>query len=223
MERPERTPAVRGRAERDPSVAYEEPMSDTTLDTKVLVVDDEEPLADLYGHWLRDVADVTTANDASDALDVVSDEFDVVLLDRRMPGYSGDEVVKKLCERGIDVRIVMVTAVDPGFDIVDMRIDDYLVKPVDDLELIETVERMLVRDTFDERLQEKFRLVEKRVTLEAAKTPHELEASEDYQALLTRLSELEVELDTTVDEFTETDFAVEFRDLPSEELADPTD
>ncbi|MFB6108339.1 MAG: response regulator transcription factor [Haloplanus sp.] len=190
-------------------------MTNSTTEPKVLVVDDEQPLADLYAHWLGDIADVTTAYDGTEALDAVTEAFDVVLLDRRMPGYSGDEVVEKLCEEGLDVRVVMVTAVDPGFDIVEMRIDDYLVKPVDEHDLVETVERMVVRDTYDDQLQEKFRLVEKKVTLEAAKTPTELESSEEYAELTHQLSELEENLDTAVDEFTDTDFTVAFRDLPA--------
>jgi response regulator RpfG family c-di-GMP phosphodiesterase len=108
----------------------------------------------------------------------------------------------------------MVTAVDPGFDIVDMGIDDYLIKPVDQPELVETVERMIVRNSYDDRLQEKFQLVEKKVTLEAAKTPHELDESEEYAELTRRLDAVERDLDSTVEEFDDTDFTVAFRELP---------
>jgi hypothetical protein len=53
------------------------------------------------------------------------------------------------------------------------------------------------------------------VTLEEAKTPHELEESEEYQKLLRQLEAVEQELDTAVGEFDDNDFAVAFRELPN--------
>jgi DNA-binding response OmpR family regulator len=192
-------------------------------DATVLIVDDEQSLADLYARWIDDVAEARTAYDGDAALEALSSAVDVVLLDRRMPGRSGDEVVDAIADRGVDVRIVMVTAVDPGFDIVDMRIDDYLVKPVDQRELVETVERMLVRSSYDDRLQRKFQLVEKKATLEAAKTPHELDESEEYQELLRELNAIERDLDSAVEEFDDSDFTVAFRDLPDAGAVDSSD
>jgi len=198
-------------------------MTTTLSDATVLIVDDEQSLADLYAYWIDEVAEAWTAYDGEEALEKLDEGVDVMLLDRRMPGLSGDEVVEAVEERGLDVRIVMVTAVDPGFDIVDMGIDDYLIKPVDQPELIETVERMVVRSSYDDQLQEKFQLVEKKVTLEAAKTPHELEESEEYAELIRRLEALERDLDSTVEEFDGNDFTVAFRELPDGGPVDSTE
>ncbi|WP_251343810.1 HalX domain-containing protein [Haloplanus halophilus] len=194
-------------------------MTTELSDATVLIVDDEQSLADLYAYWIGEFAEARTAYDGNEALDKLDADVDVMLLDRRMPGLSGDAVVEAVSERDLDVRIVMVTAVDPGFEIVDMAIDDYLVKPVDQPELVETVERMITRNTYDDQLQRKFQLVEKKVTLEEAKTPHELEESEEYQKLVQQLDAVERELDSTVEEFDDTDFTVAFRELPS----DPVD
>ncbi|MFB6195020.1 MAG: response regulator [Haloplanus sp.] len=198
-------------------------MTTTLSDATVLIVDDEQSLADLYAYWIDEVAEARTAYDGSEALDKLDEDVDVILLDRRMPGLSGDEVVEEISNRDLDVRIVMVTAVDPGFDIVDMAIDDYLVKPVDQSELTDTVERMLTRSSYDDKLQRKFQLVEKKVTLESAKTPHELEESEEYRKLVDELEAIESELDSTVEEFDDTDFTVAFRDLPNGEPVDSTE
>ncbi|WP_435067236.1 HalX domain-containing protein [Haloplanus sp. C73] len=198
-------------------------MTTTLSDATVLIVDDEQSLADLYAYWIDEFAEARTAYDGTEALEQLDDTIDVMLLDRRMPGLSGDEVVEEVERRGLDVRIVMVTAVDPGFDIVDMGIDDYLIKPVDQPELVETVERMVVRSTYDDQLQEKFRLVEKKVTLEAAKTPHELEESEEYAELLDRLDAIERDLDTAVEDFDSSDFAVAFRELSNGDPVDSTE
>lgn len=87
---------------------------------RVLVVDDEEAVADLYAARLESEHDVITAYDGERALEVVDDNIDVVFLDRQMPGCPGDEVLDVVDERDLDCRVVMVTAVDPGFDILEM-------------------------------------------------------------------------------------------------------
>ncbi len=198
-------------------------MTTTLSDATVLIVDDEQSLADLYAYWIDEFAEAHTAYDGTEALEELGDDIDVMLLDRRMPGLSGDDVVDAVEERGLDVRVVMVTAVNPGFDIVDMGIDDYLIKPVDQPELVDTVERMVVRSSYDDQLQEKFQLVEKKVTLEAAKTPHELEESEEYAELTRRLDAIERELDSAVEEFDDADFTVAFRELPDGGPVDSTE
>jgi hypothetical protein len=61
------------------------------------------------------------------------------------------------------------------------------------------------------------------VTLEEAKTPHELEESEQYQKLLRQLEAVEQELDTAVGEFDDDDFTVAFRELPNGGPVDSTE
>ena len=198
-------------------------MTTSLSDATVLIVDDEQSLADLYAYWIDEFAEARTAYDGNEALEELDEGVDVILLDRRMPGLSGDAVVDAVSEEDWDVRIVMVTAVDPGFEIVDMEIDDYLVKPVDQPELMEAVERMITRSSYDDQLQRKFQLVEKKVTLEAAKTPHELDESEEYQELVSQLDAIERELDSAVEDFDDSDFTVAFRELPSGGPVDSTE
>ncbi|WP_299331448.1 HalX domain-containing protein [Haloplanus sp.] len=198
-------------------------MTTTLSDPTVLIVDDEESLADLYAYWVDSVAEARVAYNGDDALTRLDGTVDVLLLDRRMPGMSGDEVVEAVSDRDHDVRVVMVTAIDPGFDIVEMEIDDYLVKPVARPQLVDTVERMLVRTSYNDQLQRKFQLVEKKVTLEAAKSPHELDESDEYTRLVTELDALERELDSAVESFDDTDFTVAFRELPGGGTVDSTE
>ena len=119
----------------------------------VLVVDDEEDIADLYSTWLREEYEVRTAYGPHGALQRADEDVDVVFLDRQMPEMTGDEVLDHLRERELDCRVVMVTAVDPDFDIVDMPFDDYLTKPVMMDDLREATERMRTRETYDEQMQ----------------------------------------------------------------------
>jgi len=106
--------------------------NDSAENVRALVVDDEREVADAYALRLRGYCDVETAYSGSEALSVVEDSsVDIVLLDRHMPGLSGDEVLAELTECGYYGRVVMVTAVDPGVEVLGMPFDDYLCKPVD--------------------------------------------------------------------------------------------
>ncbi len=156
----------------------------------VLVVDDDSETADLYTKFLVEEYTVLTAYSGEAALEVVSPEVDVVLLDRRMPGVSGEDVLKTIRERSIDCRIVMVTGVAPDVDILDLPFDDYLVKPVTRERIHDAVSRMLVRDACDETIREIVALVSKMATLESKMTIQEMEASDEYAALREQLSEL---------------------------------
>ena len=171
----------------------------------VLVVEDEPDLADLYAEWLKSEYAVRTAYGGKEALDVVDDNVDIVLLDRRMPDLSGDEVLDAIRERGIECRVSMVTAVEPDFDIVEMGFDDYLVKPVSRDALLETVSNLLLRSEYDEGMQELFSLASKKALLESERSSAELKNHEEYQELTDRVSELRAELDRKLGQMDDTD------------------
>ena len=130
----------------------------------VLAVDDEPDLAELYRVYLDDTYDVRVATGGEEALSMMDDSVDVVLLDRRMPDMSGHEVLDMIREKGYDARIAMLTAVEPDVDIVDMPFDDYKTKPVTREDLVALVEVLLHRAAFDERSQRFFALASKRST-----------------------------------------------------------
>jgi DNA-binding response OmpR family regulator len=179
----------------------------------VLVVDDERDVADAYAAQLDSEYVVTTAYGGQEALEKLDASVDVVLLDRRMPGISGDEVLERVRERGLDVRVAMVTAVDPDFDIIEMPFDDYIIKPVSREDLLETIERLLTCSTYESTLQEYYSLVAKHATLEANKPQAELEGNETFESLEARIDDLERDLDQAVSEFDDDDFTALFRDL----------
>lgn len=182
----------------------------------VLVVEDEPDLADLYAAWLQDEYRVRIAYGGQAALEELDDEVDVVLLDRRMPGLSGDEVLEVVGERDIDCRVAMVTAVEPDFDIVSMGFDDYLVKPVSRDALLETIDSLELRSQYDEGVQELFALASKKGLLEAEKTGSELSGSDEYRRLEERFGEVRGDLDGAMNGIDASDdFDALFRDLES--------
>lgn len=187
-------------------------MTATQQSERVLVVDDEEAVADLYGTWLASDHDVITAYDGDSALELVDDSIDVVFLDRQMPGRSGDEVLDVVDERGLDCRVVMVTAVDPGFDIVEMPFDDYLIKPVTREALTESLDEMMTRDAYDDQMQEYFALVSKKATLDSQKNPAELAESEGYAEITEQVESLGQQVDATAAQFDS--FEGLFHELP---------
>jgi DNA-binding response OmpR family regulator len=184
----------------------------------VLVVEDEPDVAETYRLWLRDDHDVGVAHDGERALELVDDDVDVVLLDRMMPGLSGDEVLVEMRERELDVQVAMVTAVDPDFDIVEMGFDDYVTKPPTREGLHETVSELLAREAHADDVREYHALLSKRAALEAEKSPAELEASDDYARLESDIDEMEATLEADSDRLLDdAAFVSELRDLTGEE------
>lgn len=168
--------------------------------TRVLVVDDEVEFTELAAAWLRDGYDVRTATGGEGALATVDETVDVVLLDRRMPVMSGDEVLDEIRARGFDCPVVMVTAVEPDLDILELDCDDYLVKPVTEEEINDAVAAMCNRTAYDVWSQRFFALLSKKETLEANLGEAELADSEAYAELKSELETAEEKMASTREE-----------------------
>jgi two-component system response regulator AdeR len=164
----------------------------------VLIVEDERDVAETYELWLEGDYDVRTARSGDEGLARLDDAVDVVLLDRRMPGLSGDELLERIRERGLDCRVAMVTAVEPDFDILEMGFDTYLSKPVRQEQLRETVEALLTRSEYDSLLRRYYALVETRATLEATKGEKALAESAEYRRLSAEVEDLRGRLSETI-------------------------
>ena len=103
---------------------------------RVLVIEDDEELAEAIGVGLRRsnmVVDV--AIDGWAGLDrALENDYDVIVLDRDLPGVPGDEICARLVESESRVRVLMLTAAGTMDDLVDglgRGADDYLAKPFD--------------------------------------------------------------------------------------------
>ncbi len=171
-------------------------MTDTSepADATILVVDDEKTVADTYAHRLQHEYRMETAYGGKAALDILAEtDVDVVLLDRRMPDMTGDDVLREIRERGYDCQVLMVTAVDPDFETLDMPFDDYLCKPIKQELLLGAVEQQL-RIRALERLGEYCRLLAKLEVVAASTTADELADNDRYQQLVAQREAIEAEL-----------------------------
>jgi DNA-binding response OmpR family regulator len=159
--------------------------------TTVLIVEDEPNLADLYATWLTTEYTIEVAYGAEEALEKAGDSIDVMLLDRRMPKLSGNQVSERVREAGHQIRVAMVTAVEPDFDILELSFDDYIVKPVSREDLLDTVSELSARDPRDEEGNTLYELSRKKALLEDQKSSHELQTHETYQKFLKDLESLQ--------------------------------
>ncbi|MGW0180877.1 response regulator [Nocardia sp. NPDC003345] len=122
--------------------------------TSVLIVEDEESLADPLAFLLRKEGfEVTVVGDGPSALaEFDRSGADIVLLDLMLPGMSGTDVCKQLRTRS-GVPVIMVTARDSEIDKVvglELGADDYVTKPYSARELIARIRAVLRRGAGDE-------------------------------------------------------------------------
>ena len=115
---------------------------------KVLLVEDEAAYRDPLAFKLRrDGFDVVAAATGTEAMALLDDSVDIVLLDLMLPGMSGTEVCRAIRTRS-RVPIIMVTAKDSEVDkVVGLEIgaDDYVTKPYSYRELVARVNAVLRR------------------------------------------------------------------------------
>jgi len=159
----------------------------------VLVVDDEPHLVGMYAAMLEDSHAVRTATSGEDALDRLSEDVDVILLDRRMPKLSGDEVLETVREEGYDCRVAMITSVDPDIDIAEMEFDAYVVKPIRQQDLRTLVENLLLRAGYSRDTQELLSVTSKLVALESRFDEDQLVRHDEYRRLRERRERLEAQ------------------------------
>jgi len=171
----------------------------------VLVVDDEEDVADAYATQIEDRYHVLVAYGGEEALDRIDETVDAVLLDRRMPDLHGDEVLERIREESYDCKVIMITAVDADLNILEMDFDDYLSKPLGKETLRQTLANHVtpVDQDKDPRLEEFFSLLAKLEVLEAEKTRAQLERHDEFKKMARRAQDLADELREEVDDFEE--------------------
>ena len=114
---------------------------------RVLVAEDHERLARAVAAGLRRYGmTVDVALDGDDALDrLAASRYDVVVLDRDLPGTHGDEICRALAAERSESRVLILTAASSVKDRVEglgLGADDYLPKPFDFTEMVARVQAL---------------------------------------------------------------------------------
>ncbi len=130
---------------------------------KILIVDDELIVRESLGGWLeRDGHSVDKAPSGEEALEMLqSVKYDILLLDIKMGGMSGLDVLKKVKEQDPDMVVVMITAygsIPSSIEAMKNGAYDYLLKPFDPDELGMLIEKII---DHQEKIRENLYLKEK--------------------------------------------------------------
>ena len=154
---------------------------------RILVVDDEEVVQNLLQRILTVAGyDVTTATDGEEALSAVSQgEVEVVLLDIKMPGMSGIEVLGKLTTDWPDICVIVVTAVvdtQTAIEALKMGAYDYITKPFNRDNVVRKVQEAVERWNY--QLQDRRRYLQ----LKESITEQTQRMQEQFMELLNSLT-----------------------------------
>ena len=126
------------------------------MTANILVVDDEKAARKSLADILRlEGYDVSAAKDGPSALVMLEDQdFDLMLLDIRMPGMDGIEVMQKAIEISPDMQIIMLTAhgsMESAIDALRYGAHDYLIKPSSPQEILSSVAGAMARHAESQR------------------------------------------------------------------------
>ena len=139
-------------------------MSETRLSQiKLLIVDDEVEFLEALGQRLemRDF-DVRLATSGDDALQLCRDEkFDLALVDLKMPGMDGQDLLTRLKEEHVYLEVIILTghgSLGSAVECAKLGAFSYLPKPYKLEELME-----VLKNAYAERLKKKFKAEEKRI------------------------------------------------------------
>jgi DNA-binding NtrC family response regulator len=115
---------------------------------KILIVDDELIMRESLAGWLeRDGHQVQTAASGEDALERLKEtKFDIMLVDIKMEGISGLDVLRHVKESDPDIAIVMITAygsIQTAIEAMKNGAYDYMLKPFDPNELGMLIEKII--------------------------------------------------------------------------------
>ena len=154
---------------------------------RILTVDDEEVVRNLLQRTLAEAGyDVTTAADGEEALSAVSQgEVEVVLLDIKMPGMSGIEVLGKLTTDWPDICVIVVTAVvdtQTAIEALKMGAYDYITKPFNRDNVVRKVQEAIEKCNY--QLQDRRRYLQ----LKESITEQTQRMQEQFMELLNSLT-----------------------------------
>lgn len=158
---------------------------------EILIIEDNIAQAKMYKRWLEPKYTAKTATKFDKVLKEYKGDEEVILLDRKLDGAEAEDLIDSL--EGIENQnIVVITGMEPDLDLLNMPINDYLIKPVDRELLRDTVRKVIEADKRPDKTKELLELLSKKKILDDK--PTEVREKEEYQKLVRKIDELRDEI-----------------------------
>jgi two-component system alkaline phosphatase synthesis response regulator PhoP len=120
----------------------------TMMRGRILVIEDEKKIAELVKAYLeKEGFEVTAAQTGKQAVSVLKNKFDLIILDLMLPDMDGEDICRSI-RKDSDIPIIMLTAKSEEEDRIKglgIGADDYVVKPFSPRELVARVKALLRR------------------------------------------------------------------------------
>ncbi|MBU5271664.1 response regulator transcription factor SaeR [Staphylococcus caprae] len=117
--------------------------------THLLIVDDEQDIVDICQTYFEyEGYQVTTTTNGKEAIQLLSSDIDVMILDIMMPEVSGYDIVKEMKAKQLDIPFIYLTAKTQEHDTIyalTLGADDYVKKPFSPRELVLRTNNLLTR------------------------------------------------------------------------------
>ena len=124
------------------------PIDLTDVSMKIMIIDDDQDILNLFTDFLSKRGyDVASYLDPLVAVKEIEDNpyrYALVITDIRMPGISGIELIKRVCELNTDIKIILMSAFEiNGDDLKELRYDKKVQKPMHLRALAQTIDKLL--------------------------------------------------------------------------------
>lgn len=162
----------------------------------VLIIEDNEQQAEMYSRWLGPGYETRIASRTNQVFENISDDVDVVLLDRMLSDSTAEELLQASNQIS-EKQVIIITGVEPGPDLIDLDIEHYLIKPVSKQDLLRSVKTVIKASQKTEKVRELMSLMSKKDILD--RSSHSLRGSEEYSDLVDRIRRLKQEVDNPED------------------------
>ncbi len=115
----------------------------------VLIVEDEQMVADIFANYFSGSYHTQYVSTGTEALEAYTADTDLVIIDRKLEGMSGDTVAARIRAEHEQQLLLCVSGVEPDNDLYELDYDDYIHKPVEEDEMRTRVELLLNRAALD--------------------------------------------------------------------------
>lgn len=133
--------------------------------SSVLILEDERMVASILADYFPELYDAYHVRTGEEALEKYTDEIDLVIIDRKLDGMSGDEVAARIRAEHERQLVLFVSGVEPGNDLYELECDDYIHKPVEEDEMKTRLELLFNRAELDSTARSYLSLRSKQIAL----------------------------------------------------------